>query len=218
VTVTLLPAPTQTPEPALPAEVVEKFDKSDVYSINNDGQIEMTIDGNTTIVEEIKFVNGNMIFTHEGQTFQVNPKMLKVVDERIIFQDNRAEGQKTWIYNRDGLRISEFTTPESQGWVTYEETLSDVDFEINPKANEEAAYWNFISLLPNSLKKTEWNQAILDRVLEKTGLTIVANASDREKRIEFIKAFLEESGGIIDIHNPLNWETIEGVDLSSQSK
>lgn len=215
VTVTLTPTPTQTPtpEPALPAEVVEKFDKSEIYSINKDGQIEMTVDGNTTVVEEIKFENGKMFFTYEGQVSQVDTKILKVVDNRIIFRDNSQE-PKTWIFNPDGLRISEFVTPEAQGWVTYEETLSGVDFEINPKADEEAVFYNFISLLPNSLKKTEWNQAILDRVLEKTGLTIVANASDREKRIEFMKAFLEESGGIIDIYNPLNRETLEGVDLN----
>lgn len=218
VTVTLPPpTSTESPEPALPADVQEKFDKNETYSLTPNGQIQKIVDGVTSVVEEIKFnAEGKMVFTtQEGQEMLVDTAMLKVVDQRIIFRD-KTEEPKTWMYDGEKLVAREYTPPAETGWVTYEESLPDVNFELNnAQADEQAIYENFLSLLPNSLKKTPWNEAITKIVQEKYGLEIVANQTpDREKRIAFMRAFLEESGGIYDIYNPLNKTTLEGVDMN----
>lgn len=208
---------TESPEPALPADVQKKFDDNETYSLTSNGQIEKTVGGVTSVVEEIKFnAEGKMVFTtQEGEEMLVDTAMLKVVDQRIIFRDKTAE-PKTWMYDGEKLVAREYTPPAGAGWVTYEENLPDVNFVLNEaQANEQAIYENFLGLLPNSLKKTPWNEAITKIVQEKYGLEIVANGSpDREKRRAFIEAFLAESGGVFDIYSPLNKTTLEAVDMN----
>jgi len=114
--------------------------------------------------------------------------------------------------------IREFVPAETFVYVT---NLSEVNLEVNPKADKEAIYWDFVGTLVSSLKLTDNNKAILEEVLNDESMpqekrdswSDLSNNSDKKLRLELMQAFLQKSGGRVDI-TTIGYEVLIGADLN----
>lgn len=207
VTVTLTPTPTQTPtpEPALPAEVVEKFNKAGINpsdlqnaTVDQNG-MHITIDGKAIDISLDDF---------KANTFNaVNSNAVRIIDtanKNGVFVINQAEDGK-WVVEK------QIFTPAND--IEFSENLSKYDLSIAPDADRQAIYEDIaISHLGDATSKSEgmeFSRRVYEEIIkDHPEWEGIALGDDYEVRGDFMQEFLKRTGGLMVVTD-MNWNKFE---------
>lgn len=221
----MTPAPTQSPEPALPAEVVEKFDKAGINpsdlqnTIIDQNGMHITIDGQVIDISLDEF-NAN--------TFNaVNSNAIRIIDT--------ANKDGVFVINptEDGKWLVEKLTFTPANDIEFSENLSKYDLSIAPDADRQAIYKDIaISHIGDATSKSEgmeFNRKVYEEIIkDHPEWEGIALGDDYEVRGEFMQEFLTRTGGLMtmtdmywnkfeaDFNKPIGFGVIEVDKLPSE--
>ena len=194
-------------EPALPAEVMEKFDKAGINSSDlenatfDQNGLHITLpDGTTTDISLDEF---------KANTFNaVSTSAIRIIDtankDGVFVMNQNAEGK--WVVEKQVF------TPANGCEI--EENVSAYNFKFSSKTNLEANYWDIIvshrgDMLSTS-EEMKFNRKIYGEVIkDHPEWEGIGDSWDPKEKQAFAKEFLERSGGLAVITD-MNWNKFEG--------
>jgi hypothetical protein len=208
------PLPTETPIPAptIHPQFIVLQDRitssGETYTLNQNGEIEMQTEDGMSIIPDIQVQpDGTMTFTHDGQEFTANTETLVIDGRKFTFKD--TEG-KTWVFGGISLseEIREFAPAEG---IVYEESLSDITTNIDPRADPKSIYWDIVMSKILDTKSIEENRAIYDEIIADAELMEkhpewkdLSHNLPKESKKAYMTEYLKRSGGIMVIKGS-NW-------------